>query len=91
MTCSVGKSDVGAWLTQSGWAISAIDGETYAAEERNASATRQGLWAGAFVSPEDWDTRTCQTLVMGEARDVALKNGKLCARQVGSFKTGPVE
>jgi endonuclease YncB( thermonuclease family) len=53
--CRVGNTDLGAALVRAGLAVAYRRyGEDYVDEEREAQAARRGLWAGQFVTPEDY-------------------------------------
>jgi len=54
--CSVGGSDLGAWLVRRGLAIRYPEyaGRAYIVEEASARLGRRGVWAGTFVVPWEW-------------------------------------
>jgi hypothetical protein len=37
----------------------------YVAEEAMARSAQKGMWAGAFIAPWDWRTRTASTAILG--------------------------
>ena len=53
--CSVGGTDINAWLVAEGWAVAyrrfSMD---YVGQENAARAARKGIWSGEFVPPWDW-------------------------------------
>lgn len=55
-TCSVGGSDIGAWLVRNGWAVDApkYSRHRYAPEQAEARAARRGVWASSFEEPWVW-------------------------------------
>lgn len=54
VTCRNSDHDINAELVRLGLAVAAGD---YAAQEREARANGQGLWAGTFERPRDWRIR----------------------------------
>jgi endonuclease YncB( thermonuclease family) len=55
-TCSVGGTDLGAWLVSHGWALAYRHyGKQYVADENEARGAGLGVWQGQFVPP--WDER----------------------------------
>ncbi|NKB58197.1 MAG: thermonuclease family protein [Alphaproteobacteria bacterium] len=53
--CTVGSTDVGAWMVSEGWALADREASTlYAGQEKDAKAARKGLWRGTFVEPKKW-------------------------------------
>ena len=53
--CWTGGIDVGEWMVEGGWAVAATKySSRYVAAEERAKANKVGLWAGEFVSPEEW-------------------------------------
>jgi len=54
--CWVGGREINRWMVEAGWALAYIrySGD-YAAQERDASRARRGLWAGWFEAP--WEFR----------------------------------
>lgn len=85
--CFVDGVDIGAWLVQSGWALSFRRySHAYDGDEAKAREARSGMWAGAFIAPWDWRRRDCATRVHG-ARSVSLADHrKLCG---ASAHAGP--
>lgn len=56
--CSVGATDLGAWLLVNGWAVSYWRNvPAYSELERMARASGAGLWSGSFDKPADWRRR----------------------------------
>jgi len=55
--CSVGGTDIAAWLVTQGWALddARYSGGAYADEQATARAAGRGVWAGEFEMP--WDFR----------------------------------
>ncbi len=54
--CRVGGREINRWMVDTGWALAYIRySRDYAAQERNASQARRGLWAGSFEAP--WEYR----------------------------------
>lgn len=54
-TCYGDKTDVGAWMVRNGWALAAVRySSEYVEEEREAQASRIGIWAGEFLQPWHW-------------------------------------
>ena len=39
--------------------------KAYVAEEATARSAQKGMWAGAFIAPWDWRTRTASTAILG--------------------------
>jgi hypothetical protein len=63
--CTVGNEDVAKWLVHSGWALAGRVNHDYDAEETAAKTAKAGLWAGAFVAPQEWRRRNAQAPVLG--------------------------
>lgn len=79
--CSVEGQDIGQWMVRQGWAMSFTRySHRYDADQEFASAGLRGLWAGAFIAPWDWRSRSRQTVVLGalevpvEAQEVLLSS-----------------
>ena len=49
--CSVGKTEINAWLVRTGWAV---DYGGYAREEGEARRNKVGIWRGDFENPGEW-------------------------------------
>jgi len=63
--CSVGDTDINAWLVTNGWAVAYRRySSDYVGAETMARAGTRGIWSGEFAMPWDWrrdkrsDTRT---------------------------------
>ena len=53
--CSVGGTDVNAWLVAQGWAVAYQQySRDYVGQEDEARAAGRGIWGGRFVMPWDW-------------------------------------
>ena len=67
-SCSAAGEDVGRAMVRQGLAIAFTRYSTaYVADEAAARQARAGLWAGAFVAPWDWRSRSKQTAILGAA------------------------
>lgn len=55
--CTVGRTELGRWLVEQGWALPYLEygGGTYRNAEASAKAAKRGLYAGTFQNP--WDYR----------------------------------
>ncbi|MCG6204248.1 thermonuclease family protein [Rhodopseudomonas sp. HC1] len=78
-TCLVQSESVEEWMAGSGWALAFTRyTRNYEKPEAVAREARSGLWAGAFIPPWDWRSRTRETIVLGavivptEAREILL-------------------
>jgi endonuclease YncB( thermonuclease family) len=53
--CRVGGEDLDAWMVAQGWALAYRHYSTdYVPQERQAAASKRGIWQGEFVPPWDW-------------------------------------
>ncbi len=52
-----GGSDVNAWIVRQGWALAYGGARNYRLEQDEAQAAKRGIWAGAFLPPEEWRRR----------------------------------
>lgn len=53
--CRVGAIHLNAWMVKNGWAVAYRDySREYIEDERQAKATRQGIWRSTFMMPWDW-------------------------------------
>jgi endonuclease YncB( thermonuclease family) len=53
--CKTGEIDIGAWMVEQGWALAYRRySMVYVDAENRARAAKSGMWAGAFVIPEEW-------------------------------------
>jgi endonuclease YncB( thermonuclease family) len=75
--CKVGSVDIGKWMVRSGWALSDPNDNIYKTDEQAAAAQHKGLWALAFIKPEDWLSGACDAPAIGDAADVAKTNHAL--------------
>jgi hypothetical protein len=65
-TCSTNEGDLSAWLVREGFGLAFIRySNAYVAEEAVARSAQKGMWAGAFIAPWDWRTRTARTAILG--------------------------
>jgi endonuclease YncB( thermonuclease family) len=65
-TCSTNEGDVNAWLVREGLGMAFIRySGAYVAEEAIARRAQKGMWAGAFIAPWDWRTRSASTAILG--------------------------
>jgi endonuclease YncB( thermonuclease family) len=65
-TCSTNEGDLSAWLVRQGFGLAFIRySNAYVAEEAVARRAQKGMWAGAFIAPWDWRTRTGRTAMLG--------------------------
>ncbi|MFC0242811.1 thermonuclease family protein [Rhodopseudomonas telluris] len=78
-TCVVESESVQEWMTGSGWALAVTRAAPgYEKPEAVARQAQSGLWAGAFIPPWDWRSRTRETTILGavivpnEAREILL-------------------
>ncbi len=68
-TCDVAGVNISQWLVRQGLALAYVKySSEFVADEMAARQARRGMWAGAFVAPWDWRTRTSRTAVLGEKR-----------------------
>lgn len=66
-TCTVAGESINRWLVREGFALAYVKySREYVDEEKQAKDSRRGLWAGAFIAPWDWRTRTPKTTVLGQ-------------------------
>lgn len=53
--CRSGNEDLNGWLVSEGWAIAYRRFSTdYVSAENAAKSAKRGVWAGAFIAPEEW-------------------------------------
>ena len=53
--CRVGDVDLNAWMVREGWAVAYLRYSlSYLPAEIEARLARRGIWAGDFISPEDY-------------------------------------
>lgn len=53
--CGVNGKDLSLWMVRAGWALAYREYSTaYVVEEMLARRAGSGIWAGSFVSPEEW-------------------------------------
>jgi endonuclease YncB( thermonuclease family) len=65
-TCSTNDGDLSAWLVREGLGMAFIRySNAYVADEAVARSAQKGMWAGAFIAPWDWRTRTASTVILG--------------------------
>jgi endonuclease YncB( thermonuclease family) len=65
-TCSTNEGDLSAWLVREGLGMAFVRySKAYVAEEAIARSAQKGMWAGAFIAPWDWRTRTASTAILG--------------------------
>lgn len=65
-SCAADGEDVDRWMVRAGWAMSFVRYDrAYVADEKAAQDARAGLWAGAFIAPWDWRSRSTSSLVHG--------------------------
>jgi endonuclease YncB( thermonuclease family) len=65
-TCSTNEGDLSAWLVREGFGLAFIRySNSYVTEEAVARSGQKGMWAGAFIAPWDWRTRTARTAILG--------------------------
>lgn len=65
-SCTSGGEDVQGWLVRQGLALSFVRyAHTYDADEAAARQAKAGLWAGCFIAPWEWRTRSTTTLLLG--------------------------
>jgi endonuclease YncB( thermonuclease family) len=57
--CRLDDEDLNAWMVRQGWALAFVRySKTYVADEASARNAQRGMWAGAFIAPWDWRSRT---------------------------------
>lgn len=78
-TCQVEAESVAEWMAGSGWALAVTRvSRSYEKPEAVARQAQSGLWAGAFIPPWDWRSRTRETTILGvvtvpsEAQEILL-------------------
>ena len=47
--------------------------KAYIAEEATARSAQQGMWAGAFIAPWDWRSRTANTAILGSYKPTEIQ------------------
>ena len=53
--CRAGSINLNAWMVGNGWAVAYRRySRDYIADEREAKASRHGMWSGKFIMPWDW-------------------------------------
>ena len=53
--CFFAGTDINEWLVQQGWAVAYVQySQDYVGAEAFAKSERRGIWAGAFVGPQEW-------------------------------------
>ena len=53
--CFMGETDINAWMVRNGWAVAYRRySRDYVDEETAAKNEGLGIWAGEFMTPEDW-------------------------------------
>ncbi len=56
--CFIGETDINAWMVRNGWAVAYRRySRDYVDEETAAKNEGLGIWAGEFMTPEDWRRR----------------------------------
>jgi Staphylococcal nuclease homologue len=64
-TCSTEEGDLSAWLVREGLGMAFIRySSAYVAEE---------VWAGAFIAPWDWRSRTASTAILGSYKPTGIQ------------------
>jgi endonuclease YncB( thermonuclease family) len=64
--CRLNDEDLNAWMVRQGWALAFVRySKAYVLDEASARNAQRGMWAGAFIAPWDWRSRTRQTAVLG--------------------------
>ncbi|MFA7429892.1 MAG: thermonuclease family protein [Rhodospirillaceae bacterium] len=54
-TCTVGTTDVGAWLLINGWAVTYWrEVPAYSDLEHMAKSNKAGIWSSRFAAPSEW-------------------------------------
>jgi endonuclease YncB( thermonuclease family) len=65
--CEVAGTNINRCLVQQGLALAYVKySSEFVADENTARQSHRGMWAGAFVAPWDWRTRTPKTSVLGD-------------------------
>ena len=73
-TCSTSEGDLSAWLVREGLGVAFIRySKAYVAEEATARSAQQGMWAGAFIAPWDWRSRTANTAILGSYKPTEIQ------------------
>jgi endonuclease YncB( thermonuclease family) len=73
-TCSTSEGDLSAWLVREGLGVAFIRySKAYVAEEATARSAQQGMWAGAFIAPWDWRSRTANTAILGSYKPAEIQ------------------
>ena len=65
-TCWVATENINRWLVHEGLALAYVKySREFVEEEKAARDARRGMWAGAFIAPWDWRTRTPVSILLG--------------------------
>jgi len=73
-TCSTSEEDLSAWLVREGLGVAFIRySNAYVAEEATARSAQKGMWAGAFIAPWDWRSRTANTAILGSYKPTEIQ------------------
>lgn len=81
--CEVAGDDLQAWMVRNGWALSFTRySRIYDPEENEARLAKRGLWAGAFIAPWDWRSRTAATTILGALSVPVSAQKKLVSPQL---------
>lgn len=64
--CAAGGDDINSGMVTSGWALAFRRySMMYVRDEEGARDRSDGLWAGSFIAPWEWRSRTTATTVLG--------------------------
>lgn len=67
-TCSIPGQDINQWMVRYGWALAFVKySDRYIGDEAKAHDAKAGIWAGAFIVPWNWRSRSKQTVILGAA------------------------
>jgi endonuclease YncB( thermonuclease family) len=65
-TCSIPGQDINQWMVRSGWAMAFVKySDRYIGQEATAHDAKAGIWAGAFIAPWNWRSRSKHTIILG--------------------------
>lgn len=67
-SCSIPGQSINQWMVRYGWALAFVKySHRYIGDEAKAHDAKAGIWAGAFIAPWNWRSRSKQTVILGAA------------------------
>jgi endonuclease YncB( thermonuclease family) len=66
--CSIPGQNINQWMVRYGWALAFVKySHRYIGDEAKAHDAKAGIWAGAFIAPWNWRSRSKHTVILGAA------------------------